>query len=272
MELVNEKNSLFHRTLDDRCTRGTSNKYKDVKYELQKKQIKTDLWTKKAAEIQSLADNNDSKVFFASLKEVYGPQRACLDPAKSIDGSVLHTEIPQIMERWREHFNLLLNPETNADDDATSSIMQLPVRHHMDEPPTAKSCRSRWYTTGGLDIWRTGTEKQLLQLFCNIWSTTAEVPQDFKNATIYKRKRDRAECGNRRGISLLSVAGKILAKILQFRLQTLAEDILPESQCGFRANRSTQDMIFTLRQLQEKCAEQLQPLIVTVTRFTEKHC
>ena len=58
MELVNEKNSLFHRTLDGRCTRGTRNKYKDVKSELHKKlrQMKNDWWTKKAAEIQSLAD------------------------------------------------------------------------------------------------------------------------------------------------------------------------------------------------------------------------
>lgn len=100
---------------------------------------------------------------------------------------------------------------------------------------------------------------KLLPLFCNIWSATAEVPQDFKDATIvtiYKRKGDRAECENHRGISLLSVAGKILAKILQHRLQSLAEGILPESQCGFRTNRSTQDTILTLRQLQEKSVEQ----------------
>ena len=32
--------------------------------------------------------------------------------------------------------------------------------------------------------------------------------------------------------------------------------LLPESQCGFRKDRGTIDMIFTARQLQEKCQEQ----------------
>ena len=62
------------------------------------------------------------------------------------------------------------------------------------------------------------------------------------------------------GISLLSTAGKIQAKILLKRLQTIAELILPESQYGFRTSRSTIDMIFALRHLQEKAVEQQQSL------------
>ena len=42
----------------------------------------------------------------------------------------------------------------------------------------------------------------------------------------------------------------------------MAECVYPESQCGFRAERSTVDMIFSLRQLQEKCREQHMPLYV----------
>ena len=36
--------------------------------------------------------------------------------------------------------------------------------------------------------------------------------------------------------------------------------VLPESQCGFRCRRSTIEMIFVARQLQEKCREQHQDL------------
>jgi hypothetical protein len=39
-------------------------------------------------------------------------------------------------------------------------------------------------------------------------------------------------------------------------VNNITEELLPESQCGFRKNRSTVNMIFMARQLQEKCCEQ----------------
>jgi len=58
-------------------------------------------------------------------------------------------------------------------------------------------------------------------------------------------------------MSLLSVPGKIVARVILNRLtkHVTDRDILPESQCGLRAERSTMDMVFTARQLQEKCRE-----------------
>ena len=57
--------------------------------------------------------------------------------------------------------------------------------------------------------------------------------------------------------TLLSIARKVLASLLLNRLVlSIAEEHLPESQWGFRANRSTTDMVFVLCQLQEKCNEQ----------------
>ena len=70
---------------------------------------------------------------------------------------------------------------------------------------------------------------------------------------IYK-KGDRSDCGNYRGISLLFIAGKIISRILFSRiLNTIADDVIPEAQCGFRPNRGTNDMVYAARQLQEKC-------------------
>ena len=91
-----------------------------------------------------------------------------------------------------------------------------------------------------------------------VWSA-GRVPQQWKDAdiiSIYKRKYADI-CGNSIGISLLSTGGKVLARIVLLRLiNNLADNILPESQCGFRKGRGTADMIFVVRQLQEKCLEQ----------------
>ena len=105
-------------------------------------------------------------------------------------------------------------------------------------------------------------KSRLMELLTQIWNSDS-VPKDFKNAniiTIFK-KGDRMSCGNYHGISLLCIAGKIFARILLDRLLQLAEEILPESQCGFRPSRGTIDMIFCARQLQEKSREQQQPLM-----------
>ena len=48
-----------------------------------------------------------------------------------------------------------------------------------------------------------------------------------------------------------------MARVLLNRLfPTIAQENTPESQCGFRSNRVMTDMIFVLRQIQEKCREQ----------------
>jgi len=88
--------------------------------------------------------------------------------------------------------------------------------------------------------------------------------------TIYKKKGDRQVCGNSRGISLLSVAGKILACVVLKRLLSQVVDIvLPESQCGFRCGRSTIDMIFVAQLLQEKCPEQSRDLYLAFIDLTK---
>ncbi|KAL8581326.1 hypothetical protein ACOMHN_034405 [Nucella lapillus] len=88
------------------------------------------------------------------------------------------------------------------------------------------------------------------------------VPQDMRDANIITLYKNKGDCNNYRGISLLSIVGKAFARVVLNRLQSPAERVYPEAQCGFRAERSTIDMIFSLRQLQEKCREQRRPLFI----------
>ena len=52
-------------------------------------------------------------------------------------------------------------------------------------------------------------------------------------------------------------------------LEHVVDLVLPESQCGFRRGRSTIDMIFVARQLQEKCCEQRQDLYLAFVDLTK---
>ena len=107
-----------------------------------------------------------------------------------------------------------------------------------------------------------------------------EVPQQWKDAviTVLHKKGDKTECGNYRGISLVSHSGKVLLKVVARRLSAYCEakGLLPEEQCGFRPNRSTTDMMFVVRRLQKigrkagvslsKCFIDLQKAYDTVDR------
>ena len=114
--------------------------------------------------------------------------------------------------------------------------------------------------------------RRLHNFILDCWSAKCP-PQQWKNANIilvHKQKGDRAECGNSRGISLLSVAGKVLAKFMLTRLlEHVVDLVLPESQCWFRRGRSTIDKIFVARQLQEKCREQHQDLYFAFVDLTK---
>ena len=69
---------------------------------------------------------------------------------------------------------------------------------------------------------------------------------------------------------MLSIAGKILARILLNRLNRhLEQGILAETQSGFRKGRSSADIIFALRQLEEKCLEQNVSLYATFVYLTK---
>ena len=96
----------------------------------------------------------------------------------------------------------------------------------------------------------------LLELIEEVWRTGV-VPQDWKDAELVPlyKKGDRMKCDNYRGISLLSVPGKVLSLILLECLKKIIEPQLLEAQCGFREGRGTMDQIWAFRQLVEKSLE-----------------
>ena len=53
---------------------------------------------------------------------------------------------------------------------------------------------------------------------------------DANVVTLHKNKGDRSDCYNYSGIALLSIFGKVFARVILKRPQVLAEQMYPESQ------------------------------------------
>ena len=69
---------------------------------------------------------------------------------------------------------------------------------------------------------------------------------------LYKGNGDKCECNNSRGISLLSVVGKLFGRALIERVRAGTECAIWKEQCGFRQGRGYMDQVFVVRQVCEK--------------------
>lgn len=230
----------------------------------------------KAQEIQNLAGINNTQGFYDAIKALFGHRKWTIAPVRSADGSTLFKERHEILGRWANHFNTLLNHTNPVDPHILDKLLDLPTITHLDNPPqyseTRQAIRSlKNNKSAGPDgipaeVFKNGgfmLTHRLHLLISHIWEHES-LPQDWKNANIvviYKNKGDRAVCGNSCRIFLLSVAGKVLAKIMLSRLvEHISEAALLETQCGVRKTQSTTDMVFVLRQLMEKSREQCKDL------------
>ena len=285
--LLTKLHDLHIQTIEDKSNATKADAYRNCKQQVQKslRGMQNAWWKARAAELQKAADERDYKTFYQGLKAVYGPSYKASSAIKSKEG-VLLTDPAQILDRWAEHFDSVLNQDSDFDMSVLQDIPQWDTNQSLDAIPTLKEVLDsiKQLTCGkaagedGIppDVYRhggTAIAERLLKLFKQIWKE-GEVPQEFRDATIIhlsKNKGDRACCDNHRGISLLCIAGKILARLLLNRLIQHIDNIglVPESQCGFRPGRGTTDMLFSLRQIQEKCRLNNQDLYLLFIDLTK---
>ena len=232
-------------------------------------------WTELSEMIQMAAATGNIRGMYDGIKKALGLMQSKMAPLKSATGEVI-TDQGWQMERWVEHYSDLYSKENTVTLSALGAIKCMPIMEELDAEPTmdelSKAIDS--LATGkapGSDSIRpdlirhckTSLLHPLHEVLCQCWREGA-VPQDMRDAkiiTLYKNKGERSNCNNYRGISL-SIIGKVYAWVLLIHLQKLAEHVYPESQCGFRAERSMVDMVFSLHQLQERCREQQMPLYI----------
>ena len=172
--------------------------------------------------------------------------------------------------RWR-HFSMVLNVQSKFDDTELDLVRQRYMVPDIEQQPSVSELSKalgqlKSGKAGGSSnilpeiVKVVGSDREFLELLLDLIYTVWEerqVPQEWVDAIIISipKKGNLSDCNNWRGIALLEVSGKVVAELLQQRLQLIAERELPESQCGFRKGRGCVDMIFTICQLAEKALE-----------------
>ena len=189
---------------------------------------------------------------------------------KSKDGELIVGK-EEVIARWVEHFEELLNREEpdNPITEAEGEGERSPDAEEEVEAPTVEEIlraikKLPNNKAAGIDgipgeLFKFGGEavqRQLARLIQEVWNRET-IPGEWEEGILISihKKEDRNVCANYRGICLLPVAYKVLAKIIYARLKLYTRQIVGEYQAGFESAKSTTDHIFTLRQALEKYHE-----------------
>ena len=209
------------------------------------------------------------KCFWKTVRHLRRGKRGTIQAVYSKDGTLL-TSTEEVIGRWKEHFEELLNPtntpsmleaELEEGGGGLSSISRAEVTDvvkqlHSGKAPGIDEIRPEMLKALGVEglSW-------LTRLFNIAWKS-GTVPKEWQTGVVVPlfKKGDQRVCANYRGITLLSLPGKVYSKVLERRVRPIVEPQVEEEQCGFRPGRGTTDQLFTLARILEGAWEYAQPV------------
>ena len=89
--LIHDKNAAHNVLLHNPTSHTLHERFSSIHATVQRKLrwMENNWWVRKAAQIQSYANSNETKNFYEALKCVYGPCRFSLHPVRSTDGVLI---------------------------------------------------------------------------------------------------------------------------------------------------------------------------------------
>ncbi|XP_061740413.1 uncharacterized protein LOC133541215 [Nerophis ophidion] len=209
-----------------------------------------------------------SKRFWTTVRRLRKGKQCTFNTVYGADG-VLLTSTADVVDRWKEYFEDLLNPtNTSSYEEAVpgESVVDSPISGAEVAEVVKKLLGGK---APGVDEICPEFLKALdavglswLTRLCSIAWTSGAVPLDWQTGVVVPlfKKGDRRVCSNYRGITLLSLPGKVYSGVLERRLRRIVEPRIQEEQCGFRPGRGTVDQLYTLGRVLEGAWEFAQPV------------
>ena len=155
------------------------------------------------------------------------------------DGQLL-TDQTDIRGRWKEQFESLFQevknvseqPDLDKGQESDKEISEEEVRRVVSRLKGGKAPGTCGIMPEMLKVGEVAIE-WLVKLFNEVWGRGG-APRDWKSAIIVPihKQGSRLECTNYRGISLLSVVGKVFARVLNDRVKGLTEGSVMDEQGG----------------------------------------
>ena len=262
-EAIRAKKDAFKALLQNRLSSDLQSRYSEARKAaiLAVKQSKEKSWEEFGRRLDS-DQRTANKVFWQTIRRLRGKKSNTTASIKDSEGNILSNE-NDILARWREYFKDLLNPVEATSNDTQEVMHSEEVVFTAAEVASAVR-RLKSGKAAGEDEIRPEMLKAMngegilwLTRVCQVAWKLGKTPEDWQTGVIIPifKKGDRKECTNYRGISLLSLPGKVYAKCLERKCREIVESKLEDGQCGFRPGRSTTDQVFTLRQVFEKSWE-----------------
>ena len=172
-------------------------------------------------------------------------------------------EHDKIIERWKGYYGNLLNEDNprRVFGDGVPNEGLTPAINRKEVEVALKGMKlGKAMGPDGIpvEVWKSLGEEgvdMLLDLLQKIFEQE-KMPEEWRDSVIvpiFKEKGDIQDCGNYRGIKMISHTMKIWERVIDRRLRE--ETTIGEEQFGFMPGRGTTDAIFAARQVIEKHRE-----------------
>lgn len=223
-----------------------------------------------AEDVEVHLNANDLRPAYRALKKLRSKSTSQVSAIRTADGRLV-SDMDGQRARWAEYFEQLYMADPPNGQLPVAGLQMAEADPPIDEaPPSLDEVREAVARLRGgkapgvcnisAELLKAGGEamtRGLHAVLTAVWQS-GTFPPDWTRGLvipIWKGKGDRQDCNNYRGITLLSVPGKVLAHLLLMRIRGQLLKLQRPEQSGFTPGKSTTDRILALRVLVERRRE-----------------
>ena len=262
-----------------------------TEYKEKSKEVKRSIRSDKRKWMDGIASEAEDAARKQHMRTLYGLTKVLCNERSKNSTTILDKSgnlvsgKKEMQARWTEHFREVLNREEPTDpitieDESEFELGGLIEEIVITEPTigeikaaierlkNGKSPGVDSITAELLKAHKELSAAKVHQLLEKVWKHE-KIPDKWKRGLIIKlpKKGNLKECKNWRGITLLSVVGKILGRIVIDRIRNGVDIRLRNEQAGYRKGRGTTEQIFILRNIVEQANEWQASLYINFIDF-----